>query len=94
MDAKDYQVIPYRDNDGYIIQGRKALPYTDGRNLSGGYVKASLVWCPVTNGLRWIGHCPGCKEFAGYAKFKGVRCKNKGQAQGGKPYLDRTKTYK
>lgn len=35
---------------------------------------ARYVTCPLTKGLKWIGHCEACENFVNHVKYTGVEC--------------------
>lgn len=86
----NFKIIPYRDNNGYIIQGRKAFFVSDKTvtKASGGYAIANLIWCPEREGLRWIGHCENCELFAGHKQHEGVICQTNKPINAGKRIPD------
>ncbi len=43
---------------------------------SGGYLAANLVYCPDSDGLKWIGNCEKCELFSGHQRYKGVKCES------------------
>ena len=71
------QVIPYRNKHGTIYPpGAKPIYLEDAKKTSGGYLAANIVFCPESDGLKWIGHCEKCELFSGHERYKGVRCES------------------
>lgn len=72
------QVIEYRNKHGARFKpGEKPYWKTNKKkHTSGGLLLANLVFCPETDGLRWIGHCEKCKLFNGHKLYHGVRCES------------------
>lgn len=70
------QVIEYRTKDGKLFKPGEKPYYVEGKKTSGGYLAANLVFCPETDGLRWIGHCEKCELFRGHKRYQGVKCES------------------
>lgn len=72
------QVIEYRNKYGALFKPYEKPYWLDDKtkHTSGGLLLANLVFCPETDGLRWIGHCITCEYFKGHQLYQGVKCES------------------
>ena len=74
-------VIPYRNKDGKLYAPEyKPRFVDDAKKSSGMYCAAKFIFCPESDGLKWIGNCEKCELFRGHKRYVGIKCKSK------KPY--------
>lgn len=68
-------VLEYLDKHGYPFKPTQKPVFLrdEGKAASMARV-ARYITCPLTKGLKWIGHCEACKEFKGHVKYTGVEC--------------------
>ena len=72
------QVIEYRNKKGELFKPEEKPYWLDDKqkHTSGGLLLANLVFCPETDGLRWIGHCEKCELFSGHKRYHGIKCES------------------
>lgn len=72
------QVIEYRNKHGALFKPGEKPYWLDDKqkHTSGGLLLANLVFCPETDGLRWIEHCERCELFRGHKRYQGVKCES------------------
>lgn len=68
-------LLPYLDKDGYEMKPENKPVFLRETTKAQSYARvAKYVSCPLTGGMKWIGHCEECKKFKGHKKYKGVKC--------------------